>query len=160
MIEYYVKAKNEVAGDSIFVDENFLHEPLETSLEETIISLLLLDLSGAKLIFQTMTNDERIQCLRYIFSYRIFCSHMISDQEKEAYKERIEENFGSICNLESHHDACIQIETAIVTRVLYICEVLSMSDFYYIDERLRPLDKGYVIVMQTIKSRLTFHYNF
>lgn len=160
MVEYNLKEKVEVTGGTVFIDEKFYQTPLTPEMEQQFINLLLEDLSAAKCIFQQMNSDMKIQCIRYIFSYRIFNSTLVSEQTKADFKNSIDENFGSICDVEHHCQNCIYIETSIITRVLYICEVLDLKEFDYIKERLKPLGKGYDIILQTVKSRLMFHYGF
>lgn len=160
MVEYNLKEKVEVTGGTVFVDERFYLTPLMPEMEQQFINLLLGDLSAAKHIFQPMNSDMKIQCLRYIFSYRIFNSSLVSEAVKADYKQSIEETFGSICDVDHHCQNCIFIETAIITLVLYISEVMDMKEFEYIEYHLKPLGKGYDIILQTIKSRLLFHHGF
>jgi hypothetical protein len=158
MIEYDKDFREDIPKESLFVDDVFLDTQISADVEKMFIDLQLAELSEAKSIFLKMSNEYRIKCIRYIFSYRILESKFMDEDKIKKYLNQSKETYGTICDLEHNYTTCITVETPVITRVLYICEAIAMEDFQVIENSLKPLGKGYDIVLQTIKTRLKFHY--
>lgn len=160
MINYDRNNREDLLSESLFIDDIFLDTQLPMDTEKMFIELQLMELSEAKKTFLQLSNELRIKCIRYIFSYRILRSQLVDEATKKNYRNQLKSNYGTICDMEQNCKTCITVETPVITRVLYMCEAIAMEDFQVIEKSLKPLGKGYDIILQTIKTRLRFHYGF
>lgn len=145
---------------AFFCDEAFLDATLSKQEEMQIMQVVLADLSDAKYVFSSLSMSKKVLALRYMLSQRILITPYLAKPEKNILNEQYAQSIGSLCSTdENGRTHTIALSGMLITRLLYIVEDLSRDEFHQLQHQLIPLHHGYIIVMDVIFNRLTFHQN-